>query len=96
MSFAHNTPIQYLPNIGPRTTQILQSLGVYTAGQLNSIPEGVLIELFGPSIRSVLSLVRIQKNHTPQQKTRFTTIKTPNKKSFFKRLHLATQFISML
>lgn len=59
MSFAQNTPIQYLPNIGNRTAKILHQLGVHTAGQLKSIPEEMLVEIFGPSIRLTTSYVQL-------------------------------------
>ncbi len=59
MSFANNTPVQYLPGIGWRTANVLNDLGIHTAGQLHRIPESVLIELFGPSIRGVLRNVHI-------------------------------------
>lgn len=59
MSYASNTPIQYLPNIGNRTSKILHALGVHTAGQLKSIPDEMLVELFGPSIRQTTQIVRL-------------------------------------
>lgn len=59
MSFAQNTPIQYLPNIGNRTAKILHQLGVHTAGQLKSIPEEMLVEIFGPSIRMTTGYVQL-------------------------------------
>ncbi len=59
MSFANNTPVQYLPGIGWRTANVLNDLGIHTAGQLHRIPESVLIELFGPSIRSILRNVHV-------------------------------------
>lgn len=60
MSFANNTPIQFLPGIGPRTAKVLHDLGVHTAGQLTTVPENMLIELFGPSIRSVVKFVTVR------------------------------------
>lgn len=60
MSFASNTPIQYIPGIGWRTTKILQKMGIYTAGELNAVPESLLVELFGPSIKSVLNTLYMQ------------------------------------
>lgn len=60
MSFATNTPIQYLPGIGWRTATIMHKLGIHTAGQLDNIPEGVLVELFGPSITAVTRIVRVR------------------------------------
>jgi nucleotidyltransferase/DNA polymerase involved in DNA repair len=60
MSFASNTPVKYLPGIGWRTARILEQLGIHTAAQLCSIPEAMLVELFGPSIRSVLRNVHVR------------------------------------
>lgn len=102
MSFAQNTPIQFLPGIGARTAQVLHELDIHTAGQLARIPEKMLIELFGPSIRSVLMLVQgttktlpvIQKEFT--SRITFATTSMKPKKTFFRRLQLATQFIGML
>lgn len=59
MSYSSNTPIQFLPNIGNRTSKILHELGVHTAGQLKAIPDEMLVELFGPSIRQTTGLVQL-------------------------------------
>lgn len=60
MSFSHTSsvPIHMLPGIGKRTAQILQSLGIQTVGQFKQLPEGLLVEIFGPSIRSLHQYVR--------------------------------------
>ncbi len=105
MSFANNTPIQYLPGIGWRTANVLNDLGVHTAGQLHRIPESVLVELFGPSIRTItrnvqisnVDLARSESNRfaartQKQDDEAFTEHKMP----FGKRLRLATQFLSVL
>ncbi|MBI2410499.1 MAG: hypothetical protein HYV32_01200 [Candidatus Kerfeldbacteria bacterium] len=102
MSFAQNTPIQFLPGIGVRTAHVLHELDIHTAGQLARIPEKMLIELFGPSIRSVLMLVHGTTKTLPIMQKKFSprvTVETTHmrpKKTFFRRLQLATQFIGML
>lgn len=96
MSFAKNTPVHFLPGIGSRTAQVLHDLEIHTAGQLNNVPDKILIELFGPSIRSILNMLEITpkpKNSTPAI-LRQTTSKT--KKGLVQRLRLASQFVMML
>lgn len=41
-----------LPGIGRRTAKVLRMMQVRTIGQFKAIPEAVLVELFGPSIRT--------------------------------------------
>lgn len=48
-----NLPIEYLPGIGWRTARILKKLDIFTIGQFKQVPEKMLVELFGPSIRMV-------------------------------------------
>jgi nucleotidyltransferase/DNA polymerase involved in DNA repair len=111
MSFANNTPVQYLPGIGWRTANVLNDLGIHTAGQLHRIPESVLIELFGPSIRSVLRNVDVSvMNLAESESRRFAARVTHSESSlakrnehqmthklgFGQRLKLATQFLSVL
>lgn len=105
MSFANNTPVQYLPGIGWRTANVLNYLGIHTAGQLNRIPESVLIELFGPSIRSILRNIHVTAmNLADSESRRFaarqshTTSETSynQKLRFGQRIKLATQFLSVL
>lgn len=50
-----------LPGIGKRTAQVLRSLDIRTIGQFKRVPEKMLIELFGPSIRSVYLYVHNKK-----------------------------------
>lgn len=59
MSFSHTStvPISMLPGIGQRTAQVLRSMDIKTVGQFKTVPEKILIELFGPSIRSVYAFV---------------------------------------
>lgn len=53
MSFSSTStvPIEMLPGIGRRTARALRVLHIRTIGQFKSLPENILIELFGPSIR---------------------------------------------
>jgi len=46
-------PIELLPGIGRRTAYCLKKLEIKTIGQFKQMPEQVLVELFGPSIRTV-------------------------------------------
>lgn len=46
-------PIELLPGIGQRTALVLKQLEIKTIGQFKQMPEKVLVEIFGPSIRSV-------------------------------------------
>ena len=46
-------PIELLPGIGKRTAKILRSLDIRTIGEFKRTPEKVLVEIFGPSIRSL-------------------------------------------
>lgn len=55
-----NTPIQYIPGIGRRTARILHQLGVHNIQKFEEIPTNVLVEIFGPSIRSVVERAHIQ------------------------------------
>lgn len=101
MSFASNTPIQFIPGIGNRTAEVMHTLGIHTAGHLYRMPEGVLIELFGPSIRSVLGTMarittaRSTTNNNPVT-TRAAASANAMKSTFWKRLQLAAQFMSVL
>ena len=46
-----NIPIELMPGIGQRTAKVLRKLEIKTIGQFKQMPEKVLVELFGPSIR---------------------------------------------
>lgn len=99
MSFAHNTPIQYLPGIGSRTAQVLHSLEVYTAGQLMLIPPKLLVEIFGPSFRSILhNLVQrpVACTSTRTTSSHHYDTNAKNKKSIFKKLQLAAHVMTLL
>lgn len=54
MSYSNSStvPIDMLPGIGRRTAKVLHAFQIHTIGQFKSVPERVLIELFGPSIRA--------------------------------------------
>lgn len=95
MSFASNTPIHFVPGVGRRTAKILHELGIHTAGQFRLVPEGVLVELFGPSIRSLVSHMQVTK---PMYQTT-STVEDPStqqKQPLFKRVQQAWQFVAML
>lgn len=101
MSFAYNTPIQFLPGIGWRTAGVLHELGVHTAGQLSRVPDQMLIELFGPSIRSVLKFIEVKPVSVTNAGSIFTATREDvpqrtEKKSLLQRLRLAAQFVSVL
>jgi nucleotidyltransferase/DNA polymerase involved in DNA repair len=98
MSVSNNTPVHFLPGIGKRTASVLHGLGIHTAGQLAQMPDKVLIELFGPSIRSVLHFVAGKQQRTMRAgaSADMSREHQPMKKSFLKRLQLASQFVSML
>lgn len=60
MSYSHTStvPIEMLPGIGRRTAKILRTLQIGTVGQFKQLPERILIDLFGPSIKPVHQMVR--------------------------------------
>ncbi|MFA5995675.1 MAG: hypothetical protein WCW27_00205 [Patescibacteria group bacterium] len=87
-----NVPIEFMPNIGQRTAKVLRSLGVFTIGQFKQLPEQLLIELFGPSIKTTLvNTFAVVQPPVPV----VAAYKKPTF-SFLKKLQLATQFVSML
>ncbi len=94
MSFSNSStvPIEMLPGIGFRTAKVLRSLDIMTVGQFKRMPEKVLVELFGPSIKPVHNYVhnkkrKVIKKVQPQQN---------NKLSFVKKFQVAAQFMMML
>lgn len=78
-----NLPVEFLPGIGKRTAKVLKSLDVQTIGQFKRMPEGVLVELFGPSIRKTYYIVHQKK-------------KQKKALSFYKKIQLASHFVSLL
>jgi nucleotidyltransferase/DNA polymerase involved in DNA repair len=93
MSFAKNTPIQFIPGIGWRTAEVMHDLGIHTVGHLIHIPDNMLVELFGPSIRSILQMVG-PTTHAVAPSVPHTVAKT--KPSFTQRLRIATRVMAML
>ena len=85
MSFASTStvPIELLPGIGKRTAKVLRSIGIRTIGQFKQLPEGVLVELFGPSIKQLHHYVGGTASQTLPAQTTFKT-----KVSWLKRLSL--------
>lgn len=92
MSFSQTStvPIELLPGIGNRTAKVLHNLSVHTVGQFKQLPEQVLVELFGPSIRQVHSIVRGYQ--TP---IKVTPTITTTKTSWLKKLRRHLSRLSM-
>lgn len=63
-SSSSTVPIEMLPGIGRRTAKVLRAMQVRTVGQFKALPEALLVELFGPSIRSVCVAVRGQRSQS--------------------------------
>lgn len=57
-SSSSTVPIEMLPGIGRRTAKVLRAMQVRTVGQFKALPERLLVEVFGPSIRPVHATVR--------------------------------------
>jgi nucleotidyltransferase/DNA polymerase involved in DNA repair len=72
-SYSSTVPIEMLPGIGRRTAKVLRSMHVRTVGQFKVLPERMLVEIFGPSIRSLYQHV-----HGTAAKS-VTRIVTPNR-----------------
>ena len=68
-------PIEFMPNLGKRTAKVLKSLGIMTISQFKQLPEAMLIELFGPSIRDTYQAVQSQTITVRQAQI----TKSPNK-----------------
>jgi nucleotidyltransferase/DNA polymerase involved in DNA repair len=94
-----------LPGIGHRTAQVLRSMHIRTVGQFKSLPEQMLIEIFGPSIRALYNHVQgIGSRRSDNPRVVTTRIVTPNhwkatmKKQPLKlgqKFRLATQVLMM-
>lgn len=56
-SSTSSVPIEMLPGIGKRTAKVLRAMQVKTIGQFKNVPEQMLVELLGPSIRQPYSVV---------------------------------------
>jgi hypothetical protein len=74
----------------------MHTLGIHTVGQLHNIPENILVELFGPSIRSILTLVGFTQKPVREVARVRTADVTAEKPTLRKRLRLATQVMSLL
>lgn len=92
MSIASNTPVQFVPGIGRRTAAVLHELEIHTFGQLARIPDQVLVELFGPSIKKITSFGVTQYAPTKNLKPEVVT----NPSSFWKRIALANKLATVL
>ncbi len=99
MSYSHTStvPIEMLPGIGRRTAKVLRSMQVRTVGQFKALPERMLVELFGPSIKSVYQIVHPSQ---PAQKpmVRFQVkpkLVAQKQLSLGQKFRLATQMLMM-
>lgn len=103
-STTSTVPIEFMPNLGKRTAKVLKSLGIATIGQFKQLPEPMLIELFGPSIREPYQVVqrRVETPRTsvssvePRDVFTKPRIVEPQSKSVWQRLQFATQLFMML
>ncbi|MDP3970471.1 MAG: hypothetical protein Q8P90_02125 [bacterium] len=105
MSFSSTStvPIELLPGIGKRTAKVLRSLDIRTVGAFKSMPEKILIELFGPSIKPVHTYVhgkvqsKIQKTYTtPKQYNVHLNNRHFKKTSVSKKFKVAAMMLSFL
>lgn len=103
LSATSNVPIEFMPNIGKRTAKVLRSLGIGTIGQFVQLPERLLIELFGPSIRSTLADPLVVPESAIEASSRQAQgvsagIDVAEKRHLplLKRLQLATQLVTLL
>ncbi|MFH0818736.1 MAG: hypothetical protein V1898_01955 [Patescibacteria group bacterium] len=83
-----NIPIELMPGIGTRTAKVLRKLEIRTIGQFKQMPEKVLVELFGPSIKLY------HAGYNFQRKTKL--VSQSGKTNIFFKLKLASSFIAML
>lgn len=90
-SSTSTVPIEMLPGIGRRTAKVLRSMHIRTIGQFKTLPEKMLVEIFGPSIRSLYTAVHGME-YTPAP---VRTTKTIKNLSFTKKFRLATQVLMM-
>lgn len=98
-SYSSTVPIQMLPGIGRRTAKVLHRLEVHTIGQFKSMPERVLVELFGPSIshmhQTVQSSAFAARPTKPSTPKPHSVQKTLSVLPFSQRLRLATQLLML-
>lgn len=103
MSFSHfsTVPIELLPGIGPRTATVLHKLDIRTVGQFKNTSEKILVELFGPSIRSVHHFVQGTSRSltSTSASSNIKSLKTPRKRTsarFKKTMKVAALTLTML
>lgn len=88
-----------LPGIGHRTAKVLRTWKIATVGQFKQLPENVLIELFGPSIRPVYHAVQGRSWQVrPTDRDRVSQRRSLNKDttvlSFAQKLRLVTMVLT--
>lgn len=103
-----STPIDFVPGVGKRTAQVLHKMGVHTAGQLAGIPDGVLENIFGPSIQAVMAYAR--RKNLPQNPAQYKLAvrahslvggsglhaQTSDHLSWWRKFQLAARVVSVL
>jgi len=78
-AFFRPLPIRKLPGAGPRTCEVLESLGVMTIGHLASLPRETLLRTFGPAgyvlqrAARGISTAEVESYSTPKSISRETT-----------------------
>lgn len=93
-SYTSTVPIEMLPGIGRRTARVLRTMHVCTIGQFKGLPLKMLMEVFGPSIKSLYQEVhgmQAVRNVRPQQ----PATKMVKQLSFSQKFRLATQVLMM-
>lgn len=96
-STSSNVPIEMLPGLGLRTAKVLRSWNIRTVGQFKQLPERVLVELFGPSIRGVYCDVQGKKcirRPVTTPKLTHQSLRPTSTLSFFQKLRLASTVLS--
>lgn len=98
-SSTSSVPIEMLPGIGHRTAKVLRAWKIATVGQFKQLPETVLIELFGPSIRPVYYAVQGRNwNVRAADRSLMSQRRSANKNtavlSFVQKLRLVTTLLS--
>ena len=97
MSFSTTStvPIDLLPGIGKRTAKVLRSLEIRTIGEFKTMPEKVLVELFGPSIRQVHQYVQ-GRTKSPNLHQQITTTKVSSKPRSAGKLRRTMKMASLM
>ncbi len=98
-SSTSTVPIEMLPGIGRRTAKVLRSMHIRTVGQFKTLPEKMLVEIFGPSIRTLYTAVHGMEYASvatrPNVQPNVRTVKAIKNLSFTKKFRLATQVLMM-